>query len=334
MVQGHRVVHPVSEERHVFSSATSHLYDPRLLIGADPSEYRRRQDRRFELVVVERPDLGAAEHTRAVDPDIGTHLRRHQAVVPCDDLHLYAELFELGDRGAGVGLRAVGECQEPDQCQPVLVFGAECLHTLGRAGGHGHDPGPIGEQCFQCCPSTVRDVRAPVQHYLGGALGDEKRLARGIPHQHRDQLALVVERKHALPLIASCRGGDLPASSCSSGRPQGLVQRVSPDRSLVSHRRFVAHESEQQRAIALLPVGAESPLEGDHPLGEGAGFVGEENLDVAQVLDGDQPLHQHLLCHEGPRAGREADCHDGGHHLGCDAHGNGQREEQRLDKRS
>ncbi len=255
MVQGHRVVHAITEKRNVFSSATGHLYDPRLLIGADPSEYRRRQDRRFELVVVEPPDLGAAKHACAVDPDVGAHFRRHQAVIPCDDLHLYPQLFELDDRGAGVGLRAVGEGQESDQFEPLLVFGAERLHSLGRAGGHGHHPGPFGEQSFQRGLGTVRDVRAPVQHHLGCALGDQERLARGILDKHRDQLPRVVERKHAPPHIAGGRGGDLPSCARSRGRPQGLVQRVSPDRTLVSGRRFVAHQPEQQWPIALLPFG-------------------------------------------------------------------------------
>ena len=35
------------------------------------------------------------------------------------------------------------------------------------------------------------------------------------------------------------------------------------------------------------------------PFGEGAGLVGEEDLDAAEILDCHQPLHQHLLRGEG-----------------------------------
>ena len=171
--------------------------------------------------------------------------------------------------------------RKPDQRQPLLVPGGERLHALGRAGGHGHHPGPFGEQRLQRWPSAVGDVHAPVQHHLGGALGDQERLAVGVLDQHRGQLPLVVEGKDAQPLVAGGRGGELLSCSRPGRRPQGLVQRVPPDRSPVGDRRFVAHEPEQQRAIALVPVGVECPLEGDHSFGEGAGLVGEEDLDVA-----------------------------------------------------
>ena len=324
VVQRHRVVHPVAEVRHVPSGAAGHLDDPRLLIGADPGEHRRGQDRRLELVVVEGLDLRAAAHARAFESDVRAHLGCHQAVVPGDDLHLHAQPLELGDGGAGVCLRTVGEGQEPDQRQPLFGRGGERLHVTCRAGGHGHHPGSFVEQCLQRWPGAVRNVHAPLQNYLGCSLGDQEWLARGILDQHGDQLALVVERKHALSHIADGRGGDLTSHTRPGGRPQRLVQRVAPDRALVGDRRFVAHQPEQQRAVTLLPVSVESPLEGDRPLGEGAGLVGEEDLDVAQVLDGDQPLDQHLLRHEGPRACGEADRHDGGHHLGGDADGDRQ----------
>ena len=232
---------------------------------------------------------------------------------------------------AGVGLGPVGEGQEAHQRQPVLVRGGERRHALGRAGGDGHHPGSFGEQRLQRRPGAVRDVHAAVQHHLGGALGDQERLAAGVLHQHRGQLPLVVEGQDAEPLPGSCRGGGL-ARGRPGSRPQGLVQRVPPDRPPGGDRRLVAHEPEQQRAVAVLPVGVEGPLEGDQPFGEGARLVGEEDLDVAQVLDGDQPLHQHLLRREGLRAGRQADRHDGRHHLGGDAHGDGQREEQCVDE--
>jgi hypothetical protein len=57
VVQRDRVVDPVAEECHVLTGAARDLDDPRLLIGADPREHRRRRDRRREGVIVERLDL-------------------------------------------------------------------------------------------------------------------------------------------------------------------------------------------------------------------------------------------------------------------------------------
>ena len=64
-----------------------------------------------------------------------------------------------------------------------------------------------------------------------------------------------------------------------------------------------------------------------------AGLVGEEDLDVAEILDRDQSLDQDLVSGQRLRARREADRHDRRHHLGRDADGDGQREEQRLEQR-
>src|SRR5450755_1134883 len=120
-MQRHRVVYSVPEEGHVLSGTTRDLDDARLLIGADPGEYRRDPDRRLEVVVVERLDLDAAENPRAVDPDLRAHLGRDQPVVPGNDLYLDAQPLELRDGGAGVGLGPVGERQEALQRQSLLV---------------------------------------------------------------------------------------------------------------------------------------------------------------------------------------------------------------------
>ena len=222
--------------------------------------------------------------------------------------------------------------RNPTSVSPCSSSAVSASSALGRAGGHGHHPGPFGEQCLQGRPGAVGDVHAPVQHHLGGALGDQERLAGRVLDQHRGQLPLVVEGKDAQPLVAG-RRWRRPASGAAPGADHRAWSNAFPPTGpSVGDRRFVAHQPEQQRAIARLPVGVECPLEGDHPFGEGARLVGEEDLDVAQVLDGDQPLHQHLLRREGLRAGGEAHRHDGRHHLGGDAHGDGQREEQRLDE--
>jgi hypothetical protein len=112
VVQRHRVVDAVAEERDVLAGAAGNLDDPRLLIGADPGEYGRRLDRGRELIVIDGLKLTAADHAGAVDPDLRAYLGCHQAVVARYDLDLHAEAPELGDGRTGVCLRPVGEGQE------------------------------------------------------------------------------------------------------------------------------------------------------------------------------------------------------------------------------
>jgi DHA2 family methylenomycin A resistance protein-like MFS transporter len=81
------------------------------------------------------------------------------------------------------------------------------------------------------------------------------------------------------------------------------------------------------------PAGSEGLVEGDRSLGEGAGLVGEQDLDVAQVLDGDQPLDQHPAAGQLARPARQADADDRREQLRADTDGDGQREPQRLQQR-
>ena len=75
-----------------------------------------------------------------------------------------------------------------------------------------------------------------------------------------------------------------------------------------------------------------APFERDLTLGEGARLVSEQNLDIAEVLDSHQPLHEHLLRRQSLGSRGEADRDDGRHHLGRDAHGYRQGEEQRFNE--
>ena len=144
----------------------------------------------------------------------------------------------------------------------------------------------------------------------------------------------MVERKDTQALV----GRGLDRETFRRGRtwscPQGLIQRVAANRTLVGDGCLVAHQPEQQRTDARLSGGVERPLEGDHPVGERACLVGEQNLDVAQILDRNQTLHQHPLLHERPRTSGETHGHDGRHHLGSDTDRDRQRKKERVDERS
>ncbi len=53
-----------------------------------------------------------------------------------------------------------------------------------------------------------------------------------------------------------------------------------------------------------------------------------KHVHAAEILDGVEPLDDHLLAAHGERALGEADGDDHGQHLGREAHGHGQREEE------
>ena len=88
-----------------------------------------------------------------------------------------------------------------------------------------------------------------------------------------------------------------------------------------------SEESPAQDVGGAQSVSTDRPHETDLPDGEGAGLVGEENIDVAEVLDADQSLHQDLARSQPARTGGEAGCHDGGQQLWGDADGDGEREQ-------
>ena len=86
---------------------------------------------------------------------------------------------------------------------------------------------PSENKPLQRRPGAVRDVRAPLQHHLGGAFGDQERLSRRVLDQHRGQLPLVVEGEDAQPLVACAVGGEL----LSSQQPRVPTKGPGPARS-------------------------------------------------------------------------------------------------------
>ena len=93
----------------------------------------------------------------------------------------------------------------------------------------------------------------------------------------------------------------------SSGLPPTAVPPVTV--------RFVSRRA-AQHAVAVLATRVHRPFQADVPVGEGAGLVGEQHVDVAEVLDAHQALHENLPLGETPRAGGEARRHDRGRSCG------------------
>ena len=297
-VQRHRVVDTVAHVGHVDAGASGDLDDARLLVGADSSEHRGVGDCRGEGIVVETVHGDSGQDSLDAEADVVAHLRRDGSVVAGDDLDGNADPVEFGDRFAGVGLRSVDEGQVAAEVEVALVGQRGLGEPTRRPGGHGDDARSFAEQPLQRGVGLRCDVDTPLDECLGRAFGDQQWLACRRADHDRCQLTLVVERQEPKPLVLRGRvraRGDL---TDLWRRPQGDVEGIAADWSAVGQRGLVAHQPEQERFGRRLAGRVEGAIEGDRSFGERSGFVSEEHLDVAEILDRDKSLHEHPLLGE------------------------------------
>ena len=93
------------------------------------------------------------------EAEVTADLGGDRAVVAGDDLDRDAEVRELRDRGAGVGLGAVDERQEALEVEVALVRDAELRQAGRRARGDGEDACAVVEQALQDAPALVAGRR-------------------------------------------------------------------------------------------------------------------------------------------------------------------------------
>ena len=286
-------------------------------------------DRLAERRVVHRVDLIADERAEHIEAEVVAHLGGDLRAVAGDDLHENSELGEPGERGRGVGLRAIGEHQEADQAE-VLLLGIPRHGHPGRGPRTDRDDAragvvEVGERLRGRRGHTV----AAREHAFGLALHDQPPLAVGGVGDHDREPALVVERaqRHALPTTGL--GGDRRVGRV----PQRDIEGVAAHRLPRVENRLVADQPEQVRPRYCGAGRIDRAFEGDVPFGERARLVGEEQGDVAEILDAHQALHEHLLAREPAGAGRQAHGDDRGKELGREPDRDRQREQQRVDER-
>ena len=167
-----------------------------------------------------------------------------------------------------------------------------------RLGGNGRAAGKDGFRC---------------------ALGDEHPALLRVG-EDRGQLSLVVEGQ------AVERRRD--------GVAMGILQR-GPERPVEFVAGLVgAGQAEGGDVLVRLARAVERLRERDLTLGQGAGLVGEQDLDVAEVLDRDQAFDDHALLGQAASAGREADGDDRRQQLRRQADRDREREQGRLEKRA
>ena len=269
--------------------------DAGLLVGADPGEDRGVDDRSHQLRVVETIELGARERSLHGDPEGSAHCLRDERVVSGDHLDRDPERGKTSDRCGRRRLGLIEEDQVPGQVQVVLVGRTHRGHSRGRPRRNRHDSIARRELAFEHCSSLVGDVPAAVENRFGCAFGDDDSVVRRIVDEHRRAPPLVVERCDA----DAAKAVDRHVSRV--GRiPDGGVEGVASDCGVPGDGSLVAHQPEREHVRIVGPGDIDRAGEGDVTVGERAGLVGEEHVDVTEVFDAHQAFDEHLALREAP----------------------------------
>ena len=154
--------------------AARELDQPRLLLGPDPGEDRRARDRGGERVVVERVELGAGQRRRR--PSRPMSRQTLPATVPLSPVMIFTSMpsaSQLGDRGAGVGLRPVDEREEAGEAQVALVGRRRVASSpVAGAVATATTRAPSANSRSSVACASAGDVAAAREHRLGRALRD------------------------------------------------------------------------------------------------------------------------------------------------------------------
>jgi hypothetical protein len=328
-VQGQRVVDTVAEEADRSPLAAQRGDQPRLLLGGDAGEDGVVLRDVNELVVVEGLELCAGRRALGRQTQVGADLFGDPRIVAGGDLQLDAERGQLGQGLARRGFGFVGEHQEAGQLEIAFV-GRGDSGQLGRGfDGHGHHPAPGGEQGRKGRLGVFRGRRrrlAAGQHLFGRALDHEHAFPVFV-NQNRCRAALVVERQGRDPLH-----GGADQLLCLPGLPERGVERIGAD--TARFRVDIGGQQPQSPDGLGVRTGlVDGVHQADSALREGAGLVGDQDVDVAQIFDAHQPLHEHLRLGQLPRSRRQAGADHGGQQLRRDADRDRQREQHRIDDR-
>jgi hypothetical protein len=189
-------------------------------------------------------------------------------------------------------LRGVQEHQEAGEVEIPFVLDGQRVLLGDGARGHGDDTVARGELCLQGSACRVRYVQAPLQDGFRSPFRHECQLASLVAQENRDHQSFVVERQHREPGVV----GQRPPLANRGGRvPEGLIQRVPADAPPVRCGVFGAQQAPPQhvgRGDGVL--GGDGAHVVDPAHGQGAGLVGEQHVDVAEIFNADQSFDQHL----------------------------------------
>ena len=331
-VQCDCIVDAVAEEGDVDARARATLMMPRLLIGLNAREDGRCRDRRGER---RRRRAGRSRAPVSIRSTARPMSRQTlAATVPLSPVMILTAMpscASFGDRRAGVGLGAVDEREEAREVEITLVCGVGATQSGCGARCDRDDAGAVVEEASsdaspRAGTSTHRASTASGAPFVTSAnrpaAAGERRRPAAARGRRAAARAARMRRGPSQTSRAAAAGAETARGRARCRRPGPAAVIVA---SLQTRPRAVARRRDAARHRAM--------LEGDRALGERARLVGEQDLDVAEILDRDEALDEHPLASEPARSACEADRDDRRQQLRGDADGDRQREQQRLDQR-
>ena len=136
-------------------------------------------------------------------------------------------------------------------------------------------------------------MRAAEENLFRSPLGEKDRLTFGVLHQDRHHASSEVEWDFIQLLILL--DDRLPVEV-------GTIQNRPVEQVLEARLEVADQVSVQEHVIGFTPSDVAMPHEDDAVLGERTRLVGAQHVHGPEVLDGVQPLDDHLLAAHGERA--------------------------------
>ena len=152
-----------------------------------------------------------------------------------------------------------------------------------RSAGHRDHAPTVGEQPRQSLLRRRGHVDAASQHLLGCAL-DHQQPADGVVDEDGGCPAGVIKRQRRHTRNADYAGPAVPQ------RGVELIRAHSAGRQLDVGGQL----TRTQHRFRVVTCGVDGVDEFDAALGQGARFVGDQDVDVTQILNAHQALHKNL----------------------------------------
>ena len=291
----------------------------------------------LERVVVDGGQFAAEQHLARVEPDVTADLLGHDIVVARENLDAHTALAERFEGGGGGVLRRVEKSHETGQHELRLVGdGKRPLARWELAVRDRHHAEPVfiefardvvcgrgGIVIYRHHAVLVPNVRADGDDLLHGALADEfVHIAVPLDHDAHaparevkwDFIQLGVDRVDPQQVVELTV---LQNRDVQQVAKSGLVEAVEV--------------GEVEHALLLLAHHVQVLLENDPVLRQRPRLVGAQGVHRAEVLDGVEALDDHFPPRHHHGALGEIGAHDHGEHLGREADGDCEAEEERLE---
>ena len=277
--------------------------------------------------------IAAEQHGVGREAHVLANLAADELVVAGEDFHRHAVLVKrLDGRSRGV----LGRIQKRD-----IAFEHQVAFVVFRAGllprqllrCHRQNPEAIVAEAVVLFLQPDHQVgvhgrqlavqlemRALVEDLLRSAFGEEDRPCRRESSTSTDIMRRVKSKGSSSSFLYFSTSAFSVEVGTIENRPVEQVLEAGLE---------VADQVAVQKHFLRFPSGhVAMPLKDDAVLGERAGFVGAQHVHAAEVLNGVEPLDDHLLAAHGERTLGQADRDDHGQHLGREAHRHGHGEEK------